>query len=112
MDKDEVEVLKLLAGIADKESDHIWTRYQIMFFASIGLLAILAWELQNPNRFAKLAYCRFLGFCRILYGVSDHFRSEPSQAIERERFPRRQRRTKLFQRPLAQYFRAPTPKSY
>lgn len=66
MDKDKVEVLKLLASIADKESDRIWTRYQIMFYASTGLLAILAWVLQNAEQLGPLGLQSFPVFVSAL----------------------------------------------
>lgn len=66
MDKDKIEVLKLLAGIADKESDRIWTRYQIMFYASTGLLAILAWVVQNTGQLRQLGLQSFPVFVSAL----------------------------------------------
>ena len=55
MDRDKLEILKLLALFAEKESDRAWVRYATMLYANTGMIAILSLILGSEflsNRFA------------------------------------------------------------
>lgn len=66
MDNNKLEVLKLLATIADEESNRIWTRYQIMFYANTGLIAIAAWILDKKGTPNNGGFGSYLGFIAVL----------------------------------------------
>ena len=55
MDSTDIELLKLLSAIADKESDRIWVRYNAMLVSSTGLIAVFGWLIGQDQHTKQLS---------------------------------------------------------
>ena len=44
---DKIEILKLVLTLAEKEADRMWVRYNMMLTANAGLVALMAFRLDQ-----------------------------------------------------------------